>query len=173
MATLTSQIMVGRPHPNHDGINPTHYLFLYENSRPVWVLVSQNIFLKEQHNHTKIEWIPTVENMLEDALLMIAIHACKNYEVIEFAKGLLAKIESERIELYSDLEESHRQQLYQRCREISDYPKIIISVFKGSTIERQLSILEQYKMDVEVCKTDYSRLYSTWTNDVKTEGSLY
>jgi len=172
MATLTAQILVGHPHPNHDGINPTHYVFLSENDRPAWVLVRQNIFEERGRGIGKITWIPTVENMLEDALLMIAIHVCKNHEVTELAKGFCAKIESERIEVYSDLEEPHRKQLYQRCREISGFPKIIVSVFKGSTIERQLPVLEQYKMDVEVCIPIYSRLYSSWTNETRIEGSL-
>jgi len=82
MATMTAQILVGRPHTNHDGINPTHYLFLSENSRPAWVLVSQNIFPKEQRDHSRITWIPTVENMLEDALLMIALHGQVNGQVM-------------------------------------------------------------------------------------------
>ena len=34
MATLTPQILVGIPHPNHGGINPSHFLFLSENNRP-------------------------------------------------------------------------------------------------------------------------------------------
>lgn len=33
MATFTAQILVGSPHPNHGGINPTYSLFLSENSR--------------------------------------------------------------------------------------------------------------------------------------------
>ncbi|RKZ30120.1 hypothetical protein DRQ33_08150, partial [bacterium] len=134
MATLTAQILVGRPHPNHGGINPTHYLFLSENDRPAWMLFDQNIFRKERQGYSKITWIPTVENMLEDALLMIAIHILKNREIVEMAKGFSSKIESKRVELYSNFNESQRNMLYQKCREISDFPKIIISVFRGSTI---------------------------------------
>jgi hypothetical protein len=74
MAALTAQILAGSPHPRHDGINPAHYLFFSENDRPAWVLVNQNIFPEKQSGHSKITWIPTIENMFEDALLMIAIH---------------------------------------------------------------------------------------------------
>lgn len=172
MATLTAQILIGSPHPHHDGINPTHYLILSENDRPAWVLVNQNIFQEERSSFSKIIWIPTVENMLEDALLMIAIHVCKNREIIEHAKGFSAKIQTDRIEMYSDLEESQRKQLYQECRAITDFPKVIVSAFRGSTIEKHLPLLEQYKMDVEVCRVSYSRLYSSWTNNTRIEGSL-
>ena len=82
MATLTAQILVGSAHPNHDGINPTHYVFLWENDRPAWILVHQNIFKEREENVGRITWIPTIENILEDALLMIAIHVCKNNEVM-------------------------------------------------------------------------------------------
>lgn len=172
MATLTAQILVGRPHHNHDGLNPTHYVFLSENDRPAWVLVPENIFGDRRKDEGKVTWIPTVENMLEDALLMVVIHVCKHREVMKLAKSFCPKIESDRIELYSDLDEIQRNELYQKCRQVSDFPKIIISVFKGSTIEKQLGVLEKYKMDVEVCFPIYSRLYSSWVNETRIEGTL-
>lgn len=67
MATLTAQILIGEGHPNHDGINPSHYLFLSENSRSAWVLLPENIFSQSSKRTPKITWIPTVDNMLEDA----------------------------------------------------------------------------------------------------------
>ena len=163
MATLTAQILIGRSHHNHDGINPTHYLFLSENDRPAWILVDQNVFNGEPTGHSKIIWIPTIENMLEDALLMIAIHVCKNRDLITYAKGFSDRIQTDRIEMYTEFEESQRKQLYQRCKAITDFPKVIVSVFKGSTIEKQLPLMEHYKMDVEVCRVNYSRLNSLWT----------
>ena len=173
MATLTAQILIGEPHPNHDGINPTHYLYLSENSRPAWVLVHQNIFVEGQNNNSdKITWIPTVENMLEDALLMIAICICKDKQVIELGSDYYEKIESDRVELYTNLDERQRKLIYQKCRDIENFPKIIITTFKGSSIENQLSILELYKMDVEVCTPSYSRLFSRWGNKTNVEGSL-
>lgn len=172
MATLTAQILIGSAHPNHDGINPTHYLFLSENHRPAWLLVDQNIFQDDRSGFTKVTWIPTFENMLEDALLMVGINILKNREIIEMAKCVFREIEAKRVELYSNFSESQLNTLYRKCREITNYPKMIISVFKGSTIEKQLAVLEKYKMDVEVCAPIYSRLYSPWTNEVRLEGSF-
>ena len=171
MATLTAQILIGESHPNKDGLLPTHYLFLSENSRPSWKLVKENYY----HGVTKspkIVWVPTIENMLEDGLLMIAIHVLKNQEIIEMANDYSVKIESKRLELYSDLDEEQRNNLYQNCREFSEFPKLIISVFRSSSIERQLAVLEKYKMDVEVCTPIFSRLYSGWLNETRIEGSL-
>jgi hypothetical protein len=172
MGTLTAQILVGEPHPFHHGINPTHYVFLSENDRPAWVLVGQNIFKESGEGVRKITWIPTVEHMLEDALLMIAVHVCKNKQLIDLAKSFSPKVESDRMELYSDLKGTHRKQLYRKCREVSHFPKVIITIFRGSTIEKQLRVLGEYKMEVEVCVPIFSRLYSCWENELKIEGSL-
>jgi len=165
MGTFTAQILVGTPHPNHGGIIPTHYLFLSENDRPAWILENKS-------DSQKVIWIPTVEDMLEDALLMIAIHVCKDSNIINLAKSFCKKITSERVEVYSDLKEAHRKQLYQQCRALSNFPKIIVSVFEGSTIRGQLSVLKQYQMEVEVCVPIYSRLFIPWTGKTTIKGSL-
>lgn len=170
MATLTAQILVGTPHPNHGGIYPTHSLFLSENSRPAWILVEA--YSGNGFGNSRITWIPAPENILEDALLMIAIHVCKDDGILELIKSSGTGIESDQVEMYSDTTESQRRQLYKKCREISEFPKIIISIFKGSSIERDLPVLENYTMDVEVCTPIYSRWYSHWQNETRTEGSL-
>lgn len=171
MATMTSQILIGRPHPNDDGIIPTHYLFLSENSRPAWILVHQNINFSK-NGHKKITWIPTLENMLEDAFLMVAIHVLENDKVLNLGKSFTSKIDSPRLELYSDLNEEQRNLLYAECKLINNFPKLIISTFKGSHIENTLSILKEYNMDIEVCTNSFSRLYSRWSGEVSTIGSL-
>ena len=170
MGTMTAQFLVGTPHQNHDGIQPTHYLFLSENSRPAWVLVPQNIF-RDDRIQNKVTWIPTVENMLEDAFLMIAIHIQKDREIIELAESFYKNAQSDRLELYEHFSDSQRTQLYEMCRQLS-FTKVIITVFRNSTILRQLQIIEQYKMDVEVCCPTYSRLFSVWSKETRIEGSL-
>jgi len=71
-----------------------------------------------------------------------------------------------------NLNEYRRNTVYLQCREVSGFPKLIILVFRGSHIEKKLAVLEQYKMNVEVCSPIYSRLYSSWTNENRIEGSL-
>ena len=172
MATLTAQILAGSPHQNHGGINPSHYLFLSENSRPAWVLVQQNLFNTENRQEEKITWIPTVEDMLEDAILMIAVHVQKNQGILELASTFTDNIESDRLELYEVFNESQRKQLYEKCQVIPNFPKLIVSFFHGSTIQSQLKVIEQYKMDVELCGPVYSRLYSAWSQETNIIGSL-
>ncbi len=172
MGSFTAEILVGSPHPYHGGIIPTHFLFLSENSRPNLILVSEKIFSNKSENVKKIRWIPTVENMLEDALLMISLNVVKNEEMIKLFRKFSQKNEDDNILIYNDLKKEERDELYQRCREIENFPKIVVSVFKGSTIMSQLFVLKKYKMDVEVCPFVYCREYSMWSKEVKEYGNL-
>ena len=173
MGSFTAQILIGDAHPNHGGIIPTHFLFLSENDRPAWILVNENISNQgKPKDICRIVWIPTVEDMLEDALLMAAIHVAKNPEVIVLAKSFSSRVQQDRLELYSDLNDDQRKELYRKCRMINDFPKLVISVFEGSTVKNQLAILEKYNMDVEVCTVGYSRISSGWREETIIEGSL-
>jgi len=172
MGSLTAQIIVGSPHPNHDGINPTHFLFLSENSRPAWTLVEQNVFEPNRAQERGTTWVPTIEGALEDALLMIAVHVAETPELVEQALSFNAKILGPWVELPSELTQEQRAQLIQQCRSMPNFPKIVVSVFRGSLLMRQLPVLGSYRMDVEVCRVGYSRLYSSWRREAKVEGSL-
>ena len=173
MGTFTAQILVGTPHQNHGGITPTHCLFLSENSRPAWVLLPQNIFEPSPNlKNDKITWIPTVENMLEDALLMIAMHVIQDKEITGLAEKVFRNKAPHWVALYDDIDELDRIKLYEKCREIGNRFKIVITVMEESSITGQLKVIEDYKMDVEVCKPSFSRMYSAWQNEVQVKGQL-
>lgn len=172
MATMTAQILIGSGHPNHDGIGPSHYLFLSENSRPAWLLVEQNVFMSSKKRDAKIVWIPTVESMLEDAFLMIAVHVLKDQGIVEVIKSFNKAALSDRLEMYDSLEEAERKLLYEKCRMITRFPKLILSVFTGSTLMGQLGVIKKYDMDIEVCTPAYVRLFSPWSNERTIKGSL-
>lgn len=177
MGTLTAQILVGTSRPNHGGIAPSHYVFLYENSKPAWILTPQNVFTdlrpqKASQGDRRITWIPTVEHMLEDALLMVALYVQRDEKVRSLAAVRIRGFEEDRIELYNATEPEDRQVLYQACRSIRFEPKIVLSVFDGSTIRRQVPVLKHYDIDSEVCISSYVRAYSWWTRKVEVKGSL-
>ena len=172
MATLTAQILVASSHQNHGGIQPTHYLFLSENSRPAWVLVPENVFNPGNEKITKVTWIPTIENMLEDALLMIAINVLKDKDIIALAKEYFKKDIHGSLSLYEDIGPETLRTLYQKCRKLKNKFKIVLTVLEGSSIRGQLKVLNNYGMDMEVCTPLYFRTYSAWTDEVITSGSL-
>jgi len=172
MATLTAQILVGTSHQNHGGIGPTHFLFLSENSQPVWVLVPENVFNPENDKIIKVTWIPTIENMLEDALLMIAINVLKDQEISELAKEHFKGDIHGSLALYQDIDPVVLKTLYQKCRKLKTGYKIVLTVLEGSSIRGQLKVLKNYGIDMEVCTPLYFRTYSAWTDEVITMGSL-
>ncbi|MGI6365541.1 MAG: hypothetical protein ACOX2G_07345 [Bacillota bacterium] len=169
MATVTAQILIGRGHPYHDGIEPSHRLYFLENTRPSLVLFPE---VQGEGEPVKVTWIPTLENALEDALLMIAIHVIKDPEIVELASQFLRSQENNWVVLYEDISPQDLEVLYQRCRALDNTFKLVVTVLRGSHIEEQLKILHQYKMDLEVCRPNFVRLYSNWLDQTRIEGEL-
>ncbi len=168
---MTAQILVGRAHQNHGGINPSHYLFLSENSRPAWVLVPQNIFTESRENESKkITWIPTLEYMLEDALLMIGLYVLEDEKLCDLAEKYFKDFKAKRVALYDDIREEDRKHLYQECRKLDYDFKIVITTFDSKRFN--FKFLEEYSMDLSICTPDYRRWYSVWDKEVHIKGSL-
>jgi hypothetical protein len=171
MATMTAQILVGGASSYHGGITPSHVLYLSENSRPAWMLMSHDIYSDAPPDTRRVVWIPTVERMLEDAIVMTAIHVLRNPRVLEAASSCFEEPEGDRVELYDDAK-GDLDGLYEAARAIEGFPKLVISTFAGSTITRQLPILRKYTMDVEVCAASYRREWSEWQKETVEAGRL-
>jgi len=78
MSTFTCQIMLGQKHSYDSGIiNISHTLYLSKKNIPARILCQAGEFNAEKHNQPKITWSPNLENMLEDALVMIGLYELK------------------------------------------------------------------------------------------------
>ena len=167
MATYTASILVGHSHPNHGGITPTHELFLSENSRPAWILIPH---LPVGEIRKKI-WIPSVENMLEDGLLMINALVLKNKNIRSSLTQFCKRISA--VEIYS-VPDIERRKIYKLSRK--EYEginiKLCLSVYEQSTLKKQLIVLKEYPIDMEVCGTTFSRSHSMWTGKTLGKGIL-
>ncbi len=161
MATFTALGLVGHAHPNNEGIIPTHRLYLSENGRPAWILLHESLSRTNPgRTHGKITWIPTLENMLEDGLLMLSIHVLQDPALIELAREYLRTSKPDYVTLYDHIDPDNLDRLYAQSRALEHRYKLALMVLEGSTIRRQLNVLEHYRMDVEVCTPRYSRLHS-------------
>ena len=165
MATISATILVGTTHPNHGGIQPTHQLLLSENSRPAYSLVAMH------SPQPQSVWIPTVEDMLEDGLLMAGLLVVQDPQLVA-AAGAFRRGYAERVEMYEDISEPDRRRLYELCTGLDASIKLVITILNGSSIAGQLAVLNRYKVGVEVCPSVYSREYSTWTNEFQEHGAL-
>jgi hypothetical protein len=156
MGTITAQILVGGEHPNDGGISPEYSMCLFEGSRAAWKLKKEGELTRE------IVWIPTVEHMLEDAILMIALYVERDEQLVVLVESKLGQKLPNRLEMYDALDEQTRTDLYEKCREISFKYKWILTAITGSHILHQLSSLKQYHAQMEVCVPIYTRLRSVW-----------
>ncbi|WP_241243540.1 hypothetical protein [Caldicellulosiruptor changbaiensis] len=178
MGTVTCSVLVGTSHQNHSGIIPEYILNLWENDKPAWVLrkISQrNDFEDDKKNTTDstIVWIPTLENMFEDALLMIGIYVIRDKKLVELAEKYFKKDLSKKLMLYGDIDQENLKKLYETCRKITANYKIVVSILDYSSITKEkLRCLQDYSMDVEILKTIYKREFSVWANRQEIRGSL-
>ncbi|MGG5252241.1 hypothetical protein ACQYAD_01690 [Neobacillus sp. SM06] len=172
MGASTCQILVGKKH-SYDGgiINITHQLYLSENDRPAWVLTPVRTEM-EKSTQQKIVWIPTLKNMLEDALVMIGLYVLKDEPLRTLANQFFQNPKKLFIELYKEIPSEDLQKLYEQARKIESAHKIIVSVFHGSSILSQLPILKNYQNDVEVCTSVFSKEFSLWTRKFEEIGDL-
>jgi hypothetical protein len=165
MATVTAYILVGTAHQNHGGICPAHQLLLSENSRPAWSLYTMH------SAQPQAVWIPTVENMLDDGLLMAGLLVVKDPALVAAAAAFRRNY-ADRAELFEDISEDDRHRLYELCRAIGPETKLVVTVLEGSSLASQLAVLRRYSLGVEVCQSIYRREYSAWSRAVEERGSL-
>lgn len=172
MAAITGHILVGHAHPNDGGLNTRHQLTLSEGDRPAWLLKTNRPSLSDPRRRQRIVWVPSVENTLDDAFLMIALYIVESEPVRAMFDAFRGKIDQERIEVYRDLSDDQRQQLYALCREITNFPKLVLCIFEGSHMAWSISVLENYSMECEVLMPVYTRTYSRWAKETLIHGSL-
>ncbi|OLO26769.1 hypothetical protein BTR23_22040 [Alkalihalophilus pseudofirmus] len=173
MATFTCQILIGQKHSYDSGIiNISHTLYLSENSRPAWILSPTEKINANKQIQQKTTWIPTLENMLEDALVMIGLYVLKDEQLIALANQYFKFPNKNFIELYNDVSSEGLQELYKQARKIESSHKILLSVFQGSSILNQLPVLKNYQNDIEVCQSIFTKEFSLWTRKFEETGRL-
>ena len=178
MSTTTAHILIGKSHPYHYCIMPTHVLTLHENSRPLLVLRPYSVTLPERlpagvAPPGEVHWVPTGKHMFEDALLMVAVHALQVPEVVKPAATLRRMHEANFMDL-SELEDSKKLKLlHSRCR--AHFPprsKLAITLFHDSTFFGHVKLLKSYPMLVELCTPVFDRFWHTFDENMQTKGTL-
>ena len=173
MTTLTAQMLIGHGHQGHGGFEPTHYAFFSENDRQAWILTPQNLAgPSEAPGPSKIIWLPTQENPLEDGLLMLAVHVLKDPDVVEAVSGVFRNPDLAGLQIMKGVPPSMREALYNLCRGLDYRYRVVLTVMNGSSLIEHLGRLEDYQIDFEVCVSKYSRYYSHAAGEYISRGSL-
>jgi hypothetical protein len=146
MATTTATALIGQAHPFGGGIHPTHFLFLTENDRPALTLYTIN----GGGSLARLAvWVPTVENMMEDLMLMAAALTGAQPEV---ATALNAACGGKpgRLELYS-IGDATRTKLYALNRDLPAPGKVVLTILEDSSLVAQAARIRDYQADCELC----------------------
>lgn len=109
----------------------------------------------------RVVWIPSApEHILEDGVLLIAVHVLWGEEaardVVE-ELGVPELLDFDFLEL-EKMPKDALADLRTRCAEIDLDCKLVVTVLESSSVRGQLSALECYPMEFEVCTVSYSRL---------------
>lgn len=173
MATITAQILIGHPNKLGNGMLPTHCLLLSQGSKPVWILKSLDILESESLKYSTIRWIPTSENLLEDALLLISVNILKDKELIDKLTNHIKDLSAPLIDLNSEIDFDSLKELHHINRSLKYDYKLVITCFTGTALDLNLETIKEYSMDVEVCTPSYNRYYNPWIEDTVIKGQLH
>ena len=157
MRETTAEIWIGEDQSTdwmgtQGGINASHLLLLRENGRPAWMLLPGNLYDSEPPliKSSKV-WNPTMENPVQDALLLFAVLGAKVPEVRavfnEFEKS---RVKS-RIDLAAKFPRGVPKSVYRASQRHLKGWHVIVSAGSYSLAFRDLEALSQYSgLNVEV-----------------------
>ena len=137
MASLTATILIYGAQPE---LTIPYLIELTENSRPALIL---NQFNKDSK---PIVIIPTLENMAEDVILMIAVYILKKVE----PPVQLHKHNGQ--SMYDLFTESERQELYNKSIIAIKESQInlIFNLLEGSTLLNQVKKIKDFSPNLEI-----------------------
>jgi len=153
MGTYTAQILIGNSHTFHDGILPTHQMFLSENSRAAWILKRMPMIDEEVQKDNV--WIPNrPSTIFRDGMMMIAYHIIKDENFRKEAKRVFGeKGDAEFLDICEEYDNEKLIDLFEHCKTIKSWPKLVITILDGSYLENsKLSELKiQNISELESC----------------------
>jgi hypothetical protein len=150
MSTTTAIAMIGDAHSYDGGVSAKHLLYLTENSRPSLQLFRLQTNAQEPRLGLVAIWTPTVENILEDLLLLIAAAASGDSALRQEILRSVAADELSKLCLYGIAEE-RRKELYGLLLKTKLSTKLVLTLLEGCTLLNQIDRLPQYDLDCELC----------------------
>ncbi|TVY01495.1 hypothetical protein [Paenibacillus cremeus] len=173
MATFTAQVLVGQSHTYDGGIiNLHHTLYLSENSVARWLLCSVDPYGAHTTEQAR-GWIPHPDSILEDGLLLLGLHVWRNEKLLAMAKEVfLQPVEEVDCINNHTISTENLKKLHEECREILVRAKMVLTLFEGSSLFRELGILQQYQMELEVCSPCFNRYWNPWSSNMEIRGVL-
>ena len=175
MGAITAVILIGQSHPNSGGNRSFAQITLEEGDRPALLLR----WLCPPHDRGKESFrtfmtIPTLENTLDDSILMVAYSVSRHSAVFDKVNRLTkgAPVDSNRLTMYKDFKPAGLKSIYADLRQLDDLPKVTWCLFEGSLLNNSIDHLTKYKLECEVTRSVFTREYSAWTPGWEVRGKL-
>ncbi|HLR34486.1 MAG TPA: hypothetical protein VK071_04050 [Tissierellales bacterium] len=168
MATYTGEVLIGNAHLHHGGILPEHRVYLSENGR-------LSLILRGEDDTKGCVWVPTVKNTIDDTLLMISAYTLKDKDILRKMDKYKVLMEQGFFELSEYFSQDELKELYElNKRVLKTYSgfKIVLNALEGSIFLAQLGNLEDYDIDMEVCRTIYSQRFISDDEEKIVSGKL-
>ena len=168
MSATTAQILLGNSHPNDCGISPTYALYLHEGDRCAWSM--HEIDLADSRIKRLGVWAPIPEQIMADAILMAAFHAAGDEGFREKLLSVFPDANKHRVESF-ELALTDRLELLDMVKKIP-MPKMVVSIFQGSSLKDQTRLLAEFPFDCEVCESVSYRIRSQWNPESELGGEF-
>jgi hypothetical protein len=173
MSAVTAIILVGGSHPNNGGNRDFAQVTLEEGERPALIVRwTQQKHAREERFRT-FTMITTLENLLDDAVLLIAYAVCRVQCIFELVNTLdnARALQSGKMHMFQDFTEEARLTLCAATKQLDDCPKLTWCLSKGTSLEPSMAHLAHYSMECEVTRSVYQRGHSTFTGENFEAGS--
>jgi hypothetical protein len=150
VAKITAHMLVSPPN-GYGGTYPTHAVFLSENDRPAWMLLPLE-FSPGDSPGPLVTWIPSEPSrVLEDALLMIAIHVLRDENLIREARVRAPNLLADRVDLHFEPIGEALDDFRRTIRGPGRHADLVLTVLQGSIISNQLDVLADYAFSPVIC----------------------
>lgn len=166
MAAVTALIQIGNPHPNDGGLRSFSRVQLEEGDRPA--LIFKSLTREIPPNPTVM--IPTIENTLEDALVMIAYVLGLNREITDMVTAARAGHAGNHLEMYEAFDQESRNRLYRLLADPANaktWPYLGFGVYRDSMLTKQVERLHALPFDYELLLSVRGRRHTHWGPEPK------
>jgi hypothetical protein len=149
MSATTAQILLGHPHPNDGGINPAFALYLHEGDKCAWSI--HRLDLGDSKCEKLAYWFCDPSQIMADALLLAAFYAGEKGAYSDHLLNAFPSAKTARAGSF-ELSLLDRLELLDMVKKIP-MPKMVISVFQGSSLSSQTSLLRDFQFECEICES--------------------
>ena len=151
MAAITALVFVGYSHPNDGGLRPVVTIEYSEGDRPAFTFPRHSG--DKRDTSSRFVLIPSLENMLDDLLMIIAYREIQDSTVVKYLDSFCNENVEQigRLEVYKKLTPGQRTELYEHVKKINCFPKVGICLFNGSELLGTVEHIKEYTMEYEVC----------------------